>query len=187
MTDVAKEPSRNRRRRSQRTRTASPAPIIQRSNISSYQLLDDNALRTIEKHADWILETVGIEFQADTIALDLFSAQGATVEGERITFEPGLVRHLCSTAPETFSLHSRDPRHTVTLGGDHIVLMPGYDSPFVTDLEKGRRYATLEDFENLVKLTYMPPSLHHSGGTVCEPTDIQSTNDISTCCSLIYN
>ena len=49
--------------------------------------------------------------------------------------------------------------------------MPGYGSPFVSDLENGRRYATLEDFRNLVKLTYSSPWLHHSGGTVCEPTD----------------
>ena len=32
--------------------------------------------------------------------------------------------------------------------------------------------ATLEDFRNFVKLAYMSPYLHHSGGTVCEPVDI---------------
>ncbi len=58
------------------------------------------------------------------------------------------------------------------LGGNNVILMPGYGSPFVTDLDNGRRYATLEDFQNFVKLTYNTPYLHHSGGTVCEPTDI---------------
>ena len=43
---------------------------------------------------------------------------------------------------------------------------------FVRDLEKGRRYATIEDFRNFVKLIYMSPGLHHSGGTVCEPVDL---------------
>jgi trimethylamine--corrinoid protein Co-methyltransferase len=42
----------------------------------------------------------------------------------------------------------------------------------VRDADGGRRYATLEDFRNFVKLTYMSKWLHHSGGTVCEPTDI---------------
>ena len=60
----------------------------------------------------------------------------------------------------------------MTLGGDNVVLMPGYGSPFVTDLERGRRYSTLEDFQNFVKLAYSSPWLHHLGGTVCEPTDI---------------
>jgi trimethylamine--corrinoid protein Co-methyltransferase len=42
----------------------------------------------------------------------------------------------------------------------------------VHDLDKGRRYATLEDFENFTKLTYSTPSMHHSGGTLCEPVDV---------------
>jgi trimethylamine--corrinoid protein Co-methyltransferase len=42
----------------------------------------------------------------------------------------------------------------------------------VRDAEGGRRYATLEDFRNFVKLGYMSKWLHHSGGTVCEPTDV---------------
>ena len=49
---------------------------------------------------------------------------------------------------------------------------PNYGSPFVHDLDAGRRYATLADFENFVKLAYLSPNLHHSGGTVCEPVDI---------------
>ncbi len=49
--------------------------------------------------------------------------------------------------------------------------MPGYGSPFVTDLDQGRRYACLEDFRNFVKLAYLSPWLHHSGGTICEPVD----------------
>ena len=52
------------------------------------------------------------------------------------------------------------------------LLMPGYGSPFVSDLERGRRYSTLEDFQNFVKLSSSSPWLHHSGGTVCETTDI---------------
>jgi trimethylamine--corrinoid protein Co-methyltransferase len=53
-----------------------------------------------------------------------------------------------------------------------MVLVPAYGSPFVRDLDKGRRYATIEDFQNFVKLAYMAPGLHHSGGTVCEPVDL---------------
>ena len=35
-----------------------------------------------------------------------------------------------------------------------MVLAPTYGSPFVRDLAGGRRYGTLEDFQNFVKLTY---------------------------------
>ena len=44
--------------------------------------------------------------------------------------------------------------------------------PFIRDLEGGRRYAEIADFEKLVKLAYMSKWVHHSGGTLCEPTDI---------------
>ncbi len=54
----------------------------------------------------------------------------------------------------------------------HTVFAPAYGSPFVRDLDGGRRYATIEDFRNFVKLTYLTPYLHHSGGTVCEPVDL---------------
>ena len=40
------------------------------------------------------------------------------------------------------------------------------------DLDKGRRYGTIEDFRNFVKLAYQAPAIHHSGGTVCEPVDV---------------
>ncbi len=140
--------------------------------IPAYTLLSEPALAAIEDQADWILQEIGVEFRGDTTALELFAAAGATVVGERVTFKPGLARQLCATAPSEFKLHGRDPANTVTLGGNNVVLMPGYGSPFVSDLEQGRRYATLLDFENFVKLTYSSPWLHHSGGTLCEPTDI---------------
>ena len=52
-----------------------------------------------------------------------------------------------------------------------MVLAPAYGSPFVHDLDHGRRYATLNDFEQFTKLAYLSPYLHHSGGTLCEPVD----------------
>lgn len=140
--------------------------------VPAYALLSESALRAIEEQADWILQNIGIEFRGDKTALDLFAAVGADVVGERVTFKPGLARQFCAIAPAEFKLHARDPANTVTLGGDNVVLMPGYGSPFVSDLENGRRYATLADFENFVKLTFSSPWLHHSGGTVCEPTDV---------------
>lgn len=141
-------------------------------NIPAFELLGDAALTKIEEQADWILDTIGVEFRGDELALKLLSEAGGRVNGQRIQFEPGLVRALCQSAPSEFKLHARASEHTVTLGGNNLVLMPGYGSPFVTDLERGRRYATLCDFENFVKLAHASPWLHHSGGTVVEPTDI---------------
>ncbi len=140
--------------------------------IPAYEMLDDEALLALETQADWILDVIGIEFWGDEEALALFRAAGARVDGARVRFEPGLARALCATAPRTFTLHGRDPMHSVVLGGRHVVLMPGYGSPFVTDLDRGRRYASIVDFRNFVRLAYASPWLHHSGGIVCEPVDL---------------
>ena len=53
-----------------------------------------------------------------------------------------------------------------------MVLVPTYGSPFIHNLDEGRRYATIEDFRNFVKLTYTSRTLHHGGGTLCEPVDL---------------
>jgi len=149
-----------------------PYTVIQSRSIPAYNLLDDAALARIEAHADWLLETIGMEFRHDEAALELFRQAGARVDGWRVRFEAGLARGLCATAPSSFTLHARNPARTVHLGGDGIVFMPGYGSPFVIDLDRGRRYATLDDFQNFVRLTYQTPYLHHSGGTVVEPVDV---------------
>jgi trimethylamine--corrinoid protein Co-methyltransferase len=140
--------------------------------IPTYDLLDEEALARLEAHAEWILREIGIEFRGDEEALRLFKDVGATVTGPRVRFDTGLARSLCSTAPKSFRMEGRDPASSIMLGGDHVVLLPAYGPPFVTDLERGRRYATIEDFRNFVKLTYASPWLHHSGGTVCEPVDL---------------
>ena len=77
-----------------------------------------------------------------------------------------------ASAPRIFTQHARNPERTVQIGDPYTVLAPNYGSPFVRDLDNGRRYGTLEDFRNFVKLAYLTPHLHHSGGTVCEPVDM---------------
>ena len=151
---------------------AAPAPAIVTRRIPAYALLEEGALQALEAHADWILKEIGIEFRGDAEALRLFGEVGASVDGERVRFDSGMARALCGTAPRRFRMEGRDPASSIVLGGEHAVFMPAYGPPFVTDLERGRRYATIEDFRNLVKLTYASPWLQHSGGTVCEPVDL---------------
>ena len=150
----------------------SHAPPFIRRQIPCYELLGEEGLALIEENADRILAEVGIEVRGDEVALALFRDAGATVDGERVRFDPGHVRSLCATAPRSFTQRARNPDRSVEIGGDAVVLAPAYGSPFVRDMAGGRRYASLADFENFVKLAYVTPWLHHSGGTVCEPVDV---------------
>jgi len=147
-------------------------PFLTRT-MAPFEVLGEEGLSLIEHNADVILQEVGCEFRGDPEALRLLREAGADVDGERVRFPLGMARSLVqATAPASFVQHARNPARSVTIGGPHTVLAPNYGSPFVRDLEGGRRYATLEDFQNFVKLAYASPHLHHSGGTVCEPTDV---------------
>jgi trimethylamine--corrinoid protein Co-methyltransferase len=151
---------------------AEKVPFITR-RMKPVEVLSEEGLQTIEHNADTILEQVGIEFREAPDALQLFKDAGADVEGERVRFPRGLCRSIVqATAPREFDQHARNPANTVHIGGMATVFAPAYGSPFVVDLDQGRRYGTIEDFRNFVKLTYASPYLHHSGGTVCEPVDL---------------
>ncbi len=159
-------------RRAERTAVSfETAKYIQR-NIPNFDILNDEALEIIEYNADTILEEIGVNFIENPDALALWRAAGADVRGERVHIPRGLARALCATAPKTFTQHARNAERNVEIGGRNLVLAPVYGPPFVRDMEGGRRYATIEDFQNFVKLGYMSKWLHHSGGTVCEPTDV---------------
>ncbi len=135
--------------------------------------MSDEGLEVIEHNAETILQEIGIEFRDDAEALELWRKAGADVEGSRVRFPRGMCRHLIqATAPREFTQHARNPERSVRIGGDHTVFAPAYGPPFVRNLDEGRRYASIEDFRNFVKLAYLSPYLHHSGGTVCEPVDL---------------
>lgn len=146
------------------------ARFIER-NIPNLEILNEEALQIIEANAETILEEIGVNFVENPAALELWKSAGADVRGERVHLPKGLARHLCKTAPASFVQHARNPERNVTVGGRGLVLAPVYGPPFVRD-ENGRRYATIDDFRKFVKLGYMSKWLHHSGGTVCEPTDV---------------
>ena len=179
MSDSA-PPSKTRRGRGGRAgRQAKAAaeitPIVPylTRKIPYYEVLDEDGLALIEKNADTILAEVGIEFRDDEEALQLWRDAGAEVQGQLVKFPRGLCRKLIQdSAPEQFTQHARNPLRNIEIGGKNTVFAPAYGSPFVYDMDKGRRYATIEDFQNFIKLAYMSDSLHHSGGTICEPVDL---------------
>jgi trimethylamine--corrinoid protein Co-methyltransferase len=168
-----------RRARSQR-RTSTDAgavpasPYIRRA-LPFYDPLNEGELAKMEAQADWVLENVGIAFRDDPVALDIWRKAGVDPVGEHgdlIKADAKWVRELCAKAPASFTQLARNPDRSVVIGGVNQVFAPVYGAPFVRDLEGGRRYATFDDFEKLLKLAYMHPNLHHGGLVIAEPTDI---------------
>ncbi len=171
-------------RSAHRKRDVHVAPAYIKRKIPFYEFLDEEGLVKIEQQADWLIENIGLEFRGDDEALRLWKAGGADVDGTRVRLSAGMARELCKTAPGVFTQHARNPARSVEIGGQNQVFAPVYGPPFVRDLEAGRRYGTMRDHEQLVKLCYSLPALHHTGLVICEPCDVPvSTRHLD----MVYN
>jgi trimethylamine--corrinoid protein Co-methyltransferase len=79
---------------------------------------------------------------------------------------------LIGRIPSSYLHHARNPARTVRVGDGHAVVSPSYGAPFVRDMKGVRRYATLEDLNNLQKLNHMASTINIAGGTIVEPVDV---------------
>ena len=104
--------------------------------------MEEESLLRIEKAADDLLSLHGVVFRDDQETQTLFCQAGATLEGERVRFEPGMLREILKTAPRRFTQHGRQPGREASIGGNDLVFAPAYGSPFVMDLDQGRRYGS---------------------------------------------
>jgi trimethylamine---corrinoid protein Co-methyltransferase len=163
---------REAKRASRLAAVSGGAPYINRK-LPYVELLDEEGLSLIEENAEVILTEIGVEFRDDPEAIEIWRAAGADIEGERVRMPRGMCRQLIQThAPREFTQQARNPERNIVIGGKRTVFAPTAGPPFVRCLDKGRRYGTIEDFNNFVKLTYASPWLHSSSTALCEPVDL---------------
>jgi trimethylamine--corrinoid protein Co-methyltransferase len=141
------------------------------NTLKRYELLSEEQVQQIHDHAMQILEEIGIDFLHPR-SLDIFRQHGLKIEDQRVRFDRAFVEEQTRRVPERFEVQARNPKHTVTIGGNHMVNAPVYGPPFVTDLDRGRRGATIQDFSNFDKMAQATPQIHCAGGTIVEPEDL---------------
>lgn len=139
--------------------------------LPKYDILTPDQVQAIHDHTMKILEEIGVEFGYEP-ALEVFRKYGQRVEGQRVYFKREFIAEQVKKAPAQFTLHARNPEHNLVCGGDNIIFMPGYGAPFVHEADGKRRNATMEDYDNFVKLAGASQNLHMTGGNVVEPTDV---------------
>jgi trimethylamine---corrinoid protein Co-methyltransferase len=142
-----------------------------KNRLKPYDILSGEDVEAIHEQAMTILEEIGVDFLHDR-ARELFGRAGMAVDGMRVRFDRAFVLEMAAKTPSTFTLQARNPARTVTLGGDNVVTAPVYGPPFITDLERGRRGATIEDFNNFDKMAQAIDQIHCAGGTTVEPEDL---------------
>jgi trimethylamine--corrinoid protein Co-methyltransferase len=163
---------RSARQAARLARAIETLPYLTRT-LPPLEVISTDGLEAIEHNADTLLQEVGIEIVNFPEGVEIFRSAGADVQGSRVRFERGMCRRLVqASAPALFTQTARNRARSVQIGDPYMVLAPAYGSPFIRNLDDGRRYATIEDFRNFVKLAYTSHTLHHGGGTLCEPVDL---------------
>jgi trimethylamine--corrinoid protein Co-methyltransferase len=155
------------RQRSRRPRIAPTIPLLDlpfrnlRHPRPPYDWLDPDTLERIHLASLDILENVGVDFLDDE-ALDIWQQAGAKVDrkARRVWPDRGLVLAALESAPSSFRWRARNPAHDVVIGGDAIAFGPCGGMVYVTDLDRGRRIGTMNDYEKLLKLSQSCHALH---------------------------
>ena len=180
MTNPAKPddatPSRRRRERSPRaagtTFPLEPLPPLRMPWATLNLFRHEDALRIIDT-SYCILDEAGLEIRSAR-ARELYRRHGCVVDeaAQMVRMGRDIVQACCGKAPRSFVLHARNPRRSLHIGGDgasHFACVHG--PPHVSGLGGGRRYATLEDLRNIIKVTHALGVTHYRPGVIVEPTD----------------
>ncbi len=136
-----------------------------------FELLEPHDIEAIHNNVLRILNEVGIAFDYQP-ALDIFKKAGCKIENKTVYFEKLMVEELRAAAPSEFTLYGRTDEHNVVFNTDALVMIPCYGSPFISDLDKGRREGTRLDFQNFIKLTQSSSVLDMASTVPCEMSDI---------------
>ncbi len=139
--------------------------------LPKMNVLSQEELLSVHENTMRILEEVGVEFLYQP-AVDLLQEHGQRAEGQRVYFNRAFVEEQIKKAPESFTLHARNPEKSVTCGKNSFLLLPGYGAPYVYDAEGNRRLPTMADYDNMVKLAGASPNMDLTGGNLCEPVDV---------------
>ncbi len=142
-----------------------------KNRLKPYDILSPDDVEAIHGQAMDILEEIGIDFLHER-AREVFGKAGMKVDEMRVRFDRDFILETVAKTPATFELQARKDSRSVVLGGDNVVTAPVYGPPFITDLERGRRGATIEDFNNFDKMAQAIDQIHCAGGTTVEPEDL---------------
>jgi trimethylamine--corrinoid protein Co-methyltransferase len=133
-----------------------------KNTLRPLDILSPEAEEKVHLASMKMLRDQGVVFE-DARALDHLRRARQRVDDaeQRVYFDPEFVAEMIGRAPAEFRIHARDPANDVAIGGDTIIFAPVSGPPFVADREGGRRDGTLQDQNDLVRLSEVLSVMHH--------------------------
>lgn len=151
--------------------------------MQRYQIISQAELEKIHENSLKIMEEIGI-IMPYAHARDLLEKHGCKVEGKTVFFPRSLVEEAIRLSPSSYTLYGRDSSKDVEINCEKTAYAGPYGSPFVTDLDRGRREGSLEDFINIVKICDKLPNIDIQSHISCEPQDVEVKARPTT---MVYN
>ncbi len=139
------------------------------NRMARYEVLSEDALEHIDRGWRRLVTELGIEFLHPE-ARRLLEAAGQDVDGTIVRLDPDFVLEQAALAPESFTLHGRNPAHDFVVGGEHMAFCPVQGPPFVRRGSE-RREATLADYDDFCRIAQRLDDFDTAGFLPCEPND----------------
>lgn len=144
-----------------------------RNPYAPVEIASDDEIQAIHQASLELLRDTGIRFLLAEARNILRDAGAYTHNGsERVRFEPDLLMELVSKAPAEFTLHARNPDHSLRMGENAINFSMVASTPNVSCLDRGRRTGNFDDYCNLLKLGQHLNCTHLIAGYPVEPIDL---------------
>lgn len=143
-----------------------------------YKPLNEKELQDILNAAFAILEDIGMS-QVPDVVMEKALEQGCHInELGRLSYPRAFVERIIDGACKSFTLHGRDPKHDIEVGGDRVWFGTGGAGVQTLDMDTGLyRASTLED---LVRFTRLIDKLENINWFTrcCIATDIPDNFDV---------
>ena len=113
--------------------------------------LDEGGVQAIHDGAMRILEEIGLEIVNER-ARALMVRHGARLDPVTgyVQMDRDMVMEIIDTVPSRFTLHARNPVHNSVYGDNYINFALVASPPNCSDLDRGRRSGTQEDFRRFL-------------------------------------
>ena len=121
-----------------------------------------------------VLEEVGIEVLHDE-AREIMLEAGARLAPNsktRVLFDRDLIMEKIATVPSEFTLHARNPSHSIKIGKQYVNFGSVASAPNTNSLDGGRRPGNQKDYQDFLRLTQHFNIIHFSAGYPVEPVDL---------------
>jgi trimethylamine--corrinoid protein Co-methyltransferase len=119
-----------------------------------------------------ILRDIGINFY-DPEAVEIFKHHGIRVDGNTVHIEEKDIQMALNTVPSQFQVTAQNPEKSVIIGGDHLVIAPGYGATAMITPDRKQRLAVMADYDNFCRLVQTSKSIDMNGCLMVEPSDRQ--------------